>query len=84
MTLKSAASKAFAQLTTSQATRYFPASGSNLNDAALASTAFVINGNVQSAPVTAGPITGGKLQIAGTGTTGFTAADAEALAAQLS
>jgi hypothetical protein len=50
----------------------------------LASTAFVINGNVQSAPITAGPITMGKLQIAGTGTTGITGAEAETLAAQLS
>ena len=59
-------------------------SGTNPDDAALASTAFVINGTVQSAPVTAGPITGGKLMIAGTGTTGLTKAEAEALAAQLS
>jgi len=84
VTLNRAATAAFAQLTTSQATRYHPASGSNSNDAALASTAFIINGNVQSAPLTAGPITGGKLMIAGTGTTGITKAEAEALAAQLS
>jgi hypothetical protein len=83
VTLNSAATKAFAQLTTRQATRYYPASQSNWNDAVLASTAFVINGNVQSAPVTAGPITAGKLQIAGTGTTGITKAEVEALAAQL-
>jgi hypothetical protein len=95
VTLNSAGTKAFAQLTTSQATRYYPASQSNWNDAVLASTAFVINGNVQSVPITAGPITGGKLQIAGTrtigklmiagtGTTGVTEAQAEALAARLS
>jgi hypothetical protein len=84
VTLNSTATKAFAQLTTNQATHYYPASGSNSNDAALASTAFIINGNVQSAPLTAGPITGGKLMIAGTGTTGITKAEAEALAAQLS
>ena len=83
VTLNSAATKAFAQLTTSQATRYYPASQSNFNDAVLGSTAFIINGNVQSAPVTAGPITAGKLQIAGTGTTGITKAEVEALAAQL-
>jgi hypothetical protein len=52
--------------------------------AVLASTAFVINGNVQSAPITAGPITIGKLMIAGTGTTNITKAEAEALAGQLS
>ncbi len=84
VTLNSAATTAFAQLTTNQATRYYPASQSNWNDAVLASTAFVINGNVQSAPVTAAPITAGKLQIAGTGTTGITKAQAKALAAQLS
>jgi hypothetical protein len=84
VTLNGPAARAFAQLTSSQATRYYPASGTNSNDAALASIAFVINGSVQSAPVTAGPITGGKLMIAGTGTTGLTKAGAEALAAQLS
>jgi hypothetical protein len=94
VTLNSAATKAFTQLTTSQATRYYPASQSNLNDAVLASTAFVINGNVESVPITAGPITSGKLMIvgprtigklviAGTGTIGITEADAEALATQL-
>ena len=65
VTLNSAATAAFAQLTTSQATRYYPASQSNWNDAVLASTAFVINGDVQSAPVTEAPITIGKLMIAG-------------------
>ena len=84
VTLNRAATKAFAQLTTSQATRYYPASQSNFNDAVLSSTAFIINGNVQSAPLTAAPITGGKLMIAGTGTTNITKAEAEALAAQLS
>jgi preprotein translocase subunit SecD len=84
VTLNSAATTAFAQLTTSQATRYYPASRSNWNDAVLASTAFVINGNVQPAPVTEAPITIGKLMIAGTGTTGITEVEAEALAAQLS
>jgi hypothetical protein len=84
VTLNSAATTAFAQLTTSQATRYYPASRSNSNDAMLASTAFVINGNVQSAPVTEAPITIGKLMIAGPAPTGLTEAEAEALAAQLS
>jgi hypothetical protein len=84
VTLNSTATTAFAQLTTSQATRYYPASQSNRNDAVLASTAFVINGNVQSAPITEAPITAGKLMIAGTGTTGITKAEAKALAAQLS
>ena len=83
VTLNSAATAAFAQLTTSQAMRY-PASQSNWNDAVLASTAFIINGDVQSAPVTEAPITIGKLMIAGPQPTGFTDAEAEALAAQLS
>jgi preprotein translocase subunit SecD len=84
VTLNSAATAAFAQLTTSQATRYYPASQSNWNDAVLASTAFVINGDVQSAPVTEAPITIGKLMIAGPASSGLTEAEAEALAAQLS
>ena len=84
VTLNSAATAAFAQLTTSQATRYYPASQSNWNDAVLASTAFVINGDVQSAPVTEAPITVGKLMIAGPVSSGLTEAEAEALAAQLS
>ena len=84
VTLNSAATAAFAQLTTSQATRYYPASQSNWNDAVLASTAFVVNGDVQSAPVTEAPITIGKLMIAGPVSSGFTEAEAEALAAQLS
>jgi preprotein translocase subunit SecD len=84
VTLNSAATAAFAQLTTSQATRYYPASQSNWNDAVLASTAFVINGDVQSAPVTEAPITIGKLMIAGPVSSGLTEAEAEALAAQLS
>ena len=50
----------------------------------LASTAFVINGDVQSAPVTAAPITIGKLMIAGPAGSGLTEAEAEAFAAQLS
>ena len=84
VTLNSAATAAFAQLTTSQATRYYPASQRNWNDAVLASTAFVINGDVQSSPVTAAPITIGKLMIAGPASGGLTEAEAEALAAQLS
>lgn len=84
VTLNSAATAAFAQLTTSQATRYYPASQGNWNDAVLASTAFVINGDVQSAPVTEAPITIGKLMIAGPASSGLTKAEAQALAAQLS
>jgi preprotein translocase subunit SecD len=84
VTLNRTATTAFAHLTTSQATHYYPASRSNPNDAVLASTAFVIDGNVQSAPVTEAPITFGKLMIARPAPTGLTEAEAEALAAQLS
>jgi hypothetical protein len=84
VTLNSAATAAFAQLTTSQATRYYPASQRNWNDAVLASTAIVINGDVQSTPLTESPITIGKLMIAGPATSGLTQDEAEALAAQLS
>jgi hypothetical protein len=84
VTLNRAATAAFAQLTTSQATRYYPASQRNWNDAVLASTAFVINGNVQSSLVSATPITSGKLMITGPAPGGLTEVQAEALAAQLS
>ena len=83
VTLDGDATAAFAQLTTSQATHYYPASSPNWNDAVLASTAIVINGDVQSAPITEAPITNGKLTIACLQPTGFTRAEAEALAAQL-
>jgi hypothetical protein len=78
VTRDGAATAAFAQLTTSQATLCYPPSSQNWNDAVLASTAIVINGDVQFAPVTEAPITIGKLMIAAT--SGLT----EALAAQLS
>jgi preprotein translocase subunit SecD len=84
VTLNSAATAAFAQLTTSQAVRYYPASQINQNDVVLASTAFVINGDVQSAPITEAPITTGRVMIAGPVSGGLTEAEAEALAAQLS
>jgi preprotein translocase subunit SecD len=84
VTLNAAATAAFAQLTTSQATRYYPTSQRNWNEAVLASTAFVINGDVLSSPVTATPITIGRLMIAGPGSSGLSEAEAEALAAQLS
>lgn len=84
VTLDSTATTAFAQLTTSQATRYYPGSQNNRNDAVLASTAFVINGDVQSRPLAGAPITTGNLMIAGPARSGLTQAQAEALAAQLS
>jgi hypothetical protein len=83
VTLDGAGTAAFAQLTTRQATLYFPDSQSNLNDAVLASTAIVVNGDVLSAPVTAAPITMGRLVIAGPGPSGLGESAAKALAAQL-
>lgn len=84
VTLDGAATAAFAQLTTSQARHYSPTSSQNLNDTVLASIAFVINGDVQSAPVTEGPITNGTLVITGPQPNGFTDVEAKALAAQIS
>jgi preprotein translocase subunit SecD len=83
VTLDGAGTAAFAQLTTRQATRYFPDSRSNLNDAVLASTAIVVNGDVLSAPLTEAPITMGMLMIAGPGPRGLGESTAKALAAQI-
>jgi preprotein translocase subunit SecD len=83
VTLNGAATAAFAQLTASQATLYYPASQRNWNDAVLASTAIVIDGDVQFTPVTQAPITIGKLMIAGSAS-GLTEAEAKTLAAHLS
>ena len=46
-------------------------------------TAIVVNGDVQSAPETGGPITAGQLEISGPTPAGFTKAQAQALIAQL-
>ena len=83
VTLNGAATAAFAQLTTSQATRYYPASSTSENNAVRASTAIVVNGDVQSAPLTEAPITSGRLAIQGPQPDGFTHAEAKDLAAQL-
>jgi len=83
VTLDGAGTAAFAELTTRQATLYFPDSQSNLNDAVLATTAIVVNGDVLSAPVTEAPITMGRLMIAGPGPSGLSESTAKALAAQL-
>jgi hypothetical protein len=78
-------STAFAQLTTRQFASDYPGfmQHRNQDDGALDSIAFVVNGDVQSAPETAGPITGGQLQLAGQSAAGYTEAQAQALAAQL-
>jgi preprotein translocase subunit SecD len=81
LTLNHKAAGAFGALTTIQANSYYPGVQSNLNYAALDSTAVVLDGNVQSAPETqALPITAGQVQITGGGNTGFTQAQATQLA----
>ena len=80
LTLKSAGATAFANLTTEQATTYYPgAQAGNQNDYWLDTVAVVLDGNVITTPETAGPIPGGPAQIAGN----FTRAQAEELAADL-
>jgi preprotein translocase subunit SecD len=80
LTLKSAGAAAFTNLTTDLATRYDPgAQAGNQDDRWLASIAVVLDGNVITAPETAGPIPGGVAQITGN----FTRAQAQELAAQL-
>jgi len=80
LTLKSAGTAAFTNLTTEQATQYYPgAQAGNQDDQWLDTIAVVLDGNVITAPQTAGPISGGIAQIAGN----FTRAQAEELAADL-
>jgi preprotein translocase subunit SecD len=80
LTFKSAAAAAFTNLTTEQATRYFPgAQAGNQDDRWLDTIAVVLDGNVIAAPQTASPIPSGMAQIAGN----FTRAQAEELAADL-
>jgi preprotein translocase subunit SecD len=83
LTLNGRAASAFGTLTTNQYNNnYLPYSqsqGADLNNMALASTAVVLDGDVQSAPVTQQPITAGNVQITGGGT-GFTQDQANQLA----
>jgi preprotein translocase subunit SecD len=80
LTLKSAGAAAFTNLTTEQATRYFPgAQAGNQDDRWLDTIAVVLDGNVIAAPLTAGPIQGGIVQI----TADYTRVQAEELAADL-
>jgi preprotein translocase subunit SecD len=81
LSLNAGAASKFATLTTSQYNSYYAGSRSgNTNDQALDSTAVVLDGNVISTEVTAQPITAGSVQITGGGSTGFTQAQATALA----
>ena len=81
LSLSQASAAKFGALTTSQYDSYHAgAQGGSPDDQALDSTAVVLDGNVTSAEVTAVPITAGHVQIAGGGRTGFTQAQATALA----
>jgi preprotein translocase subunit SecD len=84
VTLNPAGAEAFGKLTTSQFNSYSAgAMAGNADDVTLASDAFVMNGDVTSAPVVEAPLTAGKLQVAGPQPAGFTKAEAAALAARL-
>jgi preprotein translocase subunit SecD len=73
LTLNGAATKSFGTLTTSQFNTYYSgAQSGNANDAALDSTAIVLDGNVQEAPETEGALTSGQFTISGPQPAGFT------------
>jgi preprotein translocase subunit SecD len=80
LTLNSEATKAFGTLTTSQYNTYYAgAQGGNQDDAALDSTAIVLDGNVQEAPETEGALTTGQFTISGPQPDGFSQAEATQL-----
>lgn len=84
LALDGAASKAFGAFTQRQYSAYATgAQAGNANDAVLDSTAIVLDGNVLAAPVTAGPITTGLIQVSGSPPAGFSQATAQVLAALL-
>jgi preprotein translocase subunit SecD len=67
LTLNGKATKAFGALTATQASKYTPNVSTNEDDAVLAMTAIVLDGNVVSAPQTTEAIPGGQVQITGLG-----------------
>jgi preprotein translocase subunit SecD len=67
LTLNGKATKAFGQLTETQASKYTPNASTNEDDAVLSMTAIVLDGNVVSAPQTTEAIPGGQVQITGLG-----------------
>ena len=80
LTLDGAATKTFGTLTTSQYNTYYSrAASGDQNAVALDSTAIVLDGNVQSAPMTEGALTSGSFTISGPQPNGFTEADATQL-----
>jgi preprotein translocase subunit SecD len=76
VTLKSAGATAFANLTSEQATKYYPSASTNEDDFWLDTIAVVLDGNVTTAPETNGAIPGGTFQVTGN----FTQAEATQLA----
>ena len=72
LSLNGEATKAFGTLTTNQYNNYYPSASTNQNDAALDSTAIVLDGSVQSAPETQGALTSGQFTISGPQPSGFT------------
>jgi len=80
LSLNGAATKAFGTLTTNQYNTYYAgAQSGNQDDAALDSTAIVLDGNVQSAPQTQAALTSGQFTISGPQPAGFTEAEATQL-----
>jgi preprotein translocase subunit SecD len=76
VTLKGAGTTAFANLTSEQATKYYPSASTNEDDFYLDTIAVVLDGNVVTAPETNGAIPGGTFQVTGN----FTQAEATQLA----
>jgi hypothetical protein len=84
LTLNNAGASAFSALTTHLYNTYYSGSSAgNQNDMVLNQVAAVIDGTVVSVPETAGPITGGHLEITGNPPAGLTHAAASQLAAEL-
>jgi preprotein translocase subunit SecD len=80
LTLDSAATKSFGALTTSQYNTYYSqAAAGDQNSVALDSTAIVLDGSVQEAPMTEGALTSGSFTISGPQPNGFTEAQATQL-----
>ena len=76
VTLKSAGATAFGNLTSEQASKYYPNASTSEDDYWLDTIAVVLDGNVTTAPETNGAIPGGTFQVTGS----FTQADATQLA----
>ena len=76
VTLKGAGATAFGNLTSEQASKYYPNASTSEDDYWLDTIAVVLDGNVTTAPETNGAIPGGTFQVTGN----FTQADATQLA----